>query len=530
VVGPGDQTEPAIASPYVPFTDEAPGPGAWRIGVYSFTDGSIQYVPGGAGARHLPSISRQILAFVEEASGYGQVWTYDLIGGALTRISPTAADQSHPAVGTDIVFWEDARAGRNDIWLRDFVTGDSYAIPDQGVRPRASGKRVVYLDPSARPAVRLYDASLKTLTAIHPGPAGSADVQGNVVAIAVDVSGGPPKPPNYDIVVVSVTGQPIAQLTLPGNQVNPHVSGSWVAFEDQSLSTATNLASRVILWDYTSSPRVLLAPPAGTSLQTLNALEYPRTVYADDRSGNLDIYSYDPTDTSVPPPPPPPDGGTGDGGCHRECDDDDCDEDRDDRREGDGDREHGDHGGERGHRGRDGGGRRDGGDDDCDDRTHRRDGGSECEEAVAIADLAVRREPGAPSAGAVEFELPRDERVSVCIDAAGIASAWVMLNDRVIAGPRSFDSRAVSLVRSASLPAGANRIGAVVASTPGGTLRVRVVGGPASAAWRPGAPELPRPAAGRAEEAGQGCATGPGGLAALAALFAAAAWRRRRGP
>ena len=531
VSGPGDQTEPSIAGPYVAFTDQAPGPGAWKIGIYNYGDGSIQAVPGGTGARQQPAVSGQIVAFTETATGYGQIWLYDLIGSALKRISPTAADQGHPALGQDTVFWEDARAGGNDIWYLDLVTGESRALPEPGVRPMASGKRVVYLDPSARPAVKLCDVSAATPVPIliHPGPAQSADIQGNNVAVSVDVGPGPPSPPSYDVLVYTVAGQLVARLSLPGDQVDPHISGNWVAFEDQSLSSSTVKSSRVILWDYTSSPRVLLAPPAGTSLQVLGDLDYPRAVYADDRSGNLDVYGYDPTDTSGPPPPPPdggpPDGGPPDGGCHHECDDDDDCGDGDHHH----DHDHGDHDGDHhhDHDGHEGGhGHHHGGDDDCDDDgIHHRDGGAgECE-GESLADLTVERLRDEPAAGSAHFEVGAAERVTVCIDAERVSSAWVTLNDRVVAGPRNFDPHVVRLLRRVTVPEGSNRVGVTIAGKPGAALRVRVLRGMAEATVSSRMQEAP----GRGDApSGQGCGTGTGGGVALGALLATVTWRRRR--
>ncbi len=523
VSGPGDQTEPAIASPYLAYTDEALGPGAWKIGIFSYDTGAIQFVRGGAGARHQSAVSGQIVAFTETASGYGQVWLYDLIGGGLAQISPINADQGHPTVGQDIVAWEDARSGGPAIWFRDLVSGVSQALPGQGIRPRASGKRVVYLDPTTR-AVKLCDLSVATPVPveIHAGPAESADIQGNNVAISVDVGGSPPSPPKYDLFVYTVAGQPLAHLTLAGNQVNPHISGSWVAFEDQGASGSTVTSSRVILWNYASTTPVLLAPPAGASLQILSDLDYPRTVYADDRSGNLDIYSYDPTDTG--PPPPPPDGGTPDGGCG--CDDDCDDRDHHGDHHDDGGHDDGDHGGDHhdgdhhddDHHGDDGDRHR-----TCDDDD--RDGGtSECEEGEVLAELTVQRETGRPEERTAEFDAGAGGRIGICIDAERVSSAWVTVNDRLVAGPASFHPQVTHLFRRARVPAGTSRVGATVAGKPGSSLHLRVVRRPAAQQGTSREVDGVQP---NAAPLGQGCGAGTGGGVALGVLLVAAARRRR---
>ncbi len=538
VSGAGDQTEPKISGPYVVFTDESPGAGAWRIGIFSYGSGTTQFVKQVSGSRHQPAVAGQIVAFTEVTSGYGQVWIYDLIGGALKQVSATTTDQGHPAVGQDTVFWEDARAGKNDIWFLNLVTNDTGALPEQGVRPRASGKRVVYLH-GASPEVKLCDTSVSPLSPIliNGGPAESADIQGNNVAASVDVRSAPQKPQDYDIMVYTVSGQLVAHLAQPGDQIDPHISGHWVAFEDLSLSSGTVKSSRVVLWDYTSNPPVLIAPPAGKSFQTLSDIDYPRTVYADDRSGNLDVYGYDPTASTPPPDGGPPDGGPPDGGCPHECDDDgDCDDghhghdgDHDGHRDHDGDHDgHHDHDGDDdGHRDHDGGHhQRRGHHGECDDDgpDHRDGGSQDCETGEVLADLTVERTAGEPTAGDARFEAGVGERLGVCIDAERVSSAWVTVNDRVVATPNSFDQRVVRLFRRVTVSQAANQVGVTLAGKPGGTLRVRVLRPPAASG---GADEWTGVVR-REAPAGQGCGTGAGGGIALGALLAAVTWRRRR--
>ena len=90
-------------------------------------------------------------------------------------------------------------------------------------------------------------------------------------------------------------------------------------------------------------------------------------------------------------------------------------------------------------------------------------------------DLTVDRRTGEPAAGTADFEGGAGERVGICIDAERVSSAWVTLNDRVVAGPSSFDPHVVQLFRRATVPEGANRVGVTMAGQPGASLRVRVL-------------------------------------------------------
>jgi len=465
--GPGNQTEPAIAFPYVAFTDYVTAPS--RVWYYDATGnngaGSRVSVPPGTGAQATPAIAGGVIAFGEGSFSVENVQLYDIVSGLLSPAAPWPAMQSNPGLSRRLAAWEDSRAGNPVIWVRDLQQGGDRAVTGPGpqAKPRVSGALVVYVDLANNRSIKLYDADGNagngTTVLIHPGPAESASVDAVEGVVALSAVGADPG----NIEVHSTSGGLIASLDMPGAQVNPHVSGEWVAFED--LSTGT---SRVILWNWVLG--ALYAPPAVNSVQKLNDLEWPRVVYSDDCNGDYDVFMYE----TAFVPPPPPDGGV-DGGSDGGVDGGE-----------DGGMDGGVDGGVDG--GEDGGldGGLDGGADGGEDGGL--DGGSDggvdgglplvtCGDAgaVVLADLLVDRGRKEPDAANLHFQVPRDAHVLVCIDPDRVSSAWVLLDDEAIATPRDFDPHVTHLERRREVEAGTNRIGAVVAGKPGASLRVRVL-------------------------------------------------------
>ena len=509
VVAPGAQTEPALSSPsgsFVAYTDLARTPSeVWYCRLQGLDCPGSQ-VPPSAGNQFAPAVADDLLVYVDEGPfgpRRGNVVLMSITQGSSVQVSPFAAYQGAPAVSARLVAWEDDRSATTgrDVRVHDVLMGGEWSITGAGSQhgPRASGTLVSYLDDAAG-AVEVYDLATGLTTVAYPAQAVFADVDGS--AVVVQTLGG-------DVEVWSTDGRPLAALALPGLQSNPHLSGDWVAFQDYST-----LVSRVIVWNWKSGD--LYAPPAGTSTQTLNDVAWPRVAYVDDRTlaTREDIYLYD---TSA-------DGGT-DGGADGGTDggvDGGPDGGTDGGADGgvDGGTDGGADGGVDG--GADGG--VDGGADGgaparCDDPS-----------AVPLSQIDVLRENAGPDARNIEFTSKVEIPVLVCVDAQEVSSAWVLLDDEAVARPNDFNMNVVHVERRRSVPAGPNRLGALVAGKPGARLAVRLLpdpaGGPAPVAGAalkgPGPPRAdPMPA--------QGCSGGAAGLGALVPL---AAWllapRRRR--
>lgn len=304
VVKPGPQREPALSSPFgsfVAYTDYAPSPSqVWFCRLEGLVCPAFQ-VPASPGNQFQPAVAGDVLVYVDEGqfgSRRGNVFRMSITQGFAAPVSPFDAFQGAPAVSDRLIAWEDDRnaaATGRDVWVHDLLLGGEWSITGAGNQhvPRASGTLVSYLD-DASGTVKVYDLASGLTTVAYPAPALFADVDGTSVVVQT-VAG--------DLEVRSSTGVALASLVLPGLQSNPHISGDWVAFEDNSTSV-----SRVIVWNWRTG--LLYAPPAGTSSQTLNDIAWPRVVYVDDRSPvtGQDIFLYD---TSVGESDGGTDGGTG---------------------------------------------------------------------------------------------------------------------------------------------------------------------------------------------------------------------------
>ncbi len=507
--GAGDQVEPVLSAPWAAYTDRGTTPSSIRVLVLPDTPIAIR---DGAFPRHAPDLRGSVLAFVEDGPSGSRIWRYDVLGGALEEVTPGVATgtQARPALGESLVAWEDDRAGDVDVWIDDRQRGSTYALRAPGIQqgPRAAGRLVAFVDAGAGSSVRLHDVSLGTLRTLIAGPVESADFDGNVLAVA---TGGP----GSDVEVYDAAGGKLAALALPGRQRNPRASRDWIAFED--LSTGT---SRVVLWEWATGQ--LIAPPAGTGTQLLGSLSYPLVVYADDRGGDFDVYLYNPQ-APVPPPPPRPDGGT-DGGVPDGGADGGVPDGGTDGGVPDGGTDGGPPDG-----GTDGGvpdGGADGGVPDGGTDGGLPDGGwaASCGDvATPLASLEVVRGRSDPAAGIVEFEWGAPMRVWVCIEADRVSSAWVAVNDRVVAAPCDFHRQVTGLERSSTVVPGKNRLGAILAGQPGTVLRVRLL----PAAPLDGSAAAAHALRGAPETGGQGCATGLGGTISAAILASAALFRRR---
>ncbi len=479
--GLGIQTEPAVAFPYVAFVDFSTG--SSRVSYFDANGnggaGARTPVGGDSGPQTFPSIAAGVIAFTQGAGSAARIVRYEIPTGTLSSVASSPGPQANACISQNVVAWEDGSLGATVIWVADVFQGGARAISGPGpqVTPRCNGPRVVYVNQASGSSVQLFDLTTGATTTVHPGPAESADVDQDVVALsstAADLG---------DIEVVSVTGDVLATLPLAGRQSNPHVSGDWVAFEDWSTGT-----SLVTLWNWVLGG--LYAPPAVNAAQRLNDLEWPNVVYADYRSGDPDVYLFE----TAFVPPPPPDGGT-DGGADGGVDggtDGGVDGGEDGGVDGgvDGGTDGGTDGGVDG--GTDGGvdggtdggvdGGVDGGADGGPDAGP--DGGPDggphaaaCGDpnAIVLADLRATRTGKDPDAASTEFRAPRESRVLVCIDPDRVSSAWVLLDREAVATPRDFDPHVTHLERRGEVEEGKNRLGVVIAGTPGASIHVRIL-------------------------------------------------------
>ncbi|TMK55357.1 MAG: hypothetical protein E6G60_19750 [Actinobacteria bacterium] len=280
VVASGDQFDSSISGPYVTYTDTSAG--SADVGYVDLRDGSVHVVANAAWPvdEQLADVSGNLIAYTGSTGGPADVFLYDIATAVTTRITSDPFDQINPSVSGQLVAYEDYSSGRGHICEYTFGSAATSCLggPDEQAGPSASGTNVAYIDQQTGD-IGVWDTGAGTTRIVSVGWSGVPDLEGSHVVFPASAPGG------SDIVVANLAGGRTT-LPLPGDQVNPHISGDWVAFE--------NLSSGVFhinLWNYVTGE--LEQPNVSPASQSLVDISGHRVVYTDNRNGNLDIYSFE---------------------------------------------------------------------------------------------------------------------------------------------------------------------------------------------------------------------------------------------
>jgi HYR domain len=288
---PGDQSDPSISGPYVVYSDET----ANDLYYFDATDGSTHLVAAGEipGLLLSGDVSGHYISFTGSNGWAADVFLYDIPTGLTAQVTATSTQELNPAVSSDLVAYESYTTGDANLCVDRISGGATTCLPEPGdqVLPAASGMKVAYIDTNVNGAVVVYDVQTGATTTIFPGPATSVAIDGAHAAYAYVTQTG------VDLAVYDLVGGTTETLSLPGDQINPHISGDWVSFEDLSSG-----ASHIGLWDWVTGE--VEHPNLGPSSQTLSGISGNRVVYTDDRSGALDIYGFAFTPPSADTTPP----------------------------------------------------------------------------------------------------------------------------------------------------------------------------------------------------------------------------------
>ncbi len=160
------------------LTELAPAPSTTRMGV---------------------ALGSQTVAFVDYASGPGELMVLDLSTSVVTRLTNDAVSDTNPAVSPDgnVITWERCASSANCDVYRANRSGGLWLIAP------------------------LSSQVLNEL---------SADTNGSLVVFQRENMAGPT---GTNIVLVPVTGGPETVLEIPGEQYNPSIRGQLVAFESR---------------------------------------------------------------------------------------------------------------------------------------------------------------------------------------------------------------------------------------------------------------------------------------------------------
>lgn len=279
-----DQFDPAISGNLVVYTD-ARGRDL-DVYAYDLAAGEEFPVTTASGNQQLTDVWNGFIVYSD--LGLRHVMLFDTATGATTDLNEGATTVSlDPSIGDGLVAWTDNRDGNWEIYARDLATGDERRISDALDRDEASSTKggvIVWQRCAAGQCnVLAYDWATGSTTVL-PNPSAAdrrfPDTDGaRVVYQALDPS------PSKDVCLYDLAAGQECCLALPGDQVNPRLSGDWVSFED--LYTGGVYSIR--LW-HVPSGLVFDVSRSAAPPQYLHAIEGNRVVWTDDRNGQLDVY------------------------------------------------------------------------------------------------------------------------------------------------------------------------------------------------------------------------------------------------
>lgn len=295
---PGNQYDPAISGNTVVFTDDRAGDtDVYYVDLATGVEHPVVVAPGN---QELTGISGPRIVYTDYRNV--DIYVFDTatgIGTNLTGFEKTALGRGYnafdPSIGDSLVAWEQDASGSMEIAARDLTTGEERSV--SGVdpamvneRPAVGGGWVAWQRcPSAGGAcdVYAYDWATGETRLVASGIGGFPNPSTD--GIRVVYAGG--ADPDTDVCAYDLATEATHCLALPGDQMNPHISGDWVSYDSY-----VNPGYHAGLWylptgDAFALDQVAGGPPA-TANQYLTGVDGNRVVYTDDRNGDLNIYAF----------------------------------------------------------------------------------------------------------------------------------------------------------------------------------------------------------------------------------------------
>jgi uncharacterized protein (TIGR03382 family) len=265
--GPGDQKEPHVSGDLVAYSSELNGAGEIRF--FSLATRQDSAIPNAGAFDHLSDVSGDSIVFTRIGQDRSAILRYDVAaGGAPVELAPApGSNRRAAAVGGRTVAWEDhgswgAQGTAPELVVYDLDSGVAQTpSPDPAfdLRPAVSpdGTTVVWTrcqDAQGRCQVWLAQAgsagfSARALTA---APESSSNPDTNGTQVVYDSA----RPTadgtvDHDLFVQDVAGGEEKRLLLPGQDLNPSISGRFIAFQRRYPDAAVP-NSDIALYDLTS--------------------------------------------------------------------------------------------------------------------------------------------------------------------------------------------------------------------------------------------------------------------------------------
>ena len=281
---PDDEYEPAISGDLVVYARNHEN--NLDVMYYDLAAGRESQVTTDLTPEELPDVSDRRIVYNDLSAR--DIWVYEIDTGTRTNITASQGPtSSNPVISHSLVVWEDLRDGNSEIYAQDLAGGAPRRVTANTISDNAAAvsNGVIVWQQCAVGLCEImtYDWASGTTRQITNTPADDErrpDIWGRRVVYDGYRQG------DRDIYAYDLDSGTERRLALPGAQVNPSISGDFVAFED----VATGVY-HVRLW-HVPSGAVFDTTVGSTEGEFLNDIDGNRVVYTAARGQHLDIYLY----------------------------------------------------------------------------------------------------------------------------------------------------------------------------------------------------------------------------------------------
>lgn len=281
---PADQNDPAISDNIVCYNDYRGGD--IDVWYYDLATGTEHRLPTAPGNQLLADVSEGIIVYTDFDAAV--VMMYSILTDETKNLTSPSSHSVEATIDHGLVAWIDRRNGSQEIYACNLTDSEERRITFSArpnLRPDVGNGRIVWYqyDSSFSTCdIYCYDWASGTTRQITNTPTGDERLPGsygNTIVYQGTRDG------EKDIYVYDLVSSEERRLMLPGDQLNPNISGDFIAFEDLSSGLY-----HVSLWHLPTD--TVYDIPAAPSSQFLNNIDGNRVVYTDDRSYQQDIYMY----------------------------------------------------------------------------------------------------------------------------------------------------------------------------------------------------------------------------------------------